>query len=323
MNAAFLVVDKPPGITSHDVVAAVRAVTGIQKVGHTGTLDPFATGVLPLALGAATRLIQYLDESIKVYDATIALGQEMDTGDPTGAVIREAAVPDLDAVDLEGVLAGFLGERMQVPPAYSAVKKDGKPLYHYARRGEAVEVAARPITLHEVQVVEVGPASLRILLTCSRGTYARVLASEIAEALGTVGHLSALSRARSGPFHLAHAVSMPEIGEWVSAEPGHPWQDVLLARGRGAPRLPWRHRDEVLGALAPRLIRPVDALSHLPLADADRAAVARLRAGGPPPPPPPGVLVGGRYLVAHGDDLVAVAERGPRGPEAVRVVGAP
>ena len=211
MNPAFLVVDKPEGITSHDVVAAVRAVTGIKKVGHTGTLDPFATGVLPLALGHATRLIQYLDESVKVYDMTIGLGQQTDTGDPTGTVTDTAPVPELEEAAVRKTLEGFLGDQMQTPPAYSAVKKDGKPLYHYARKGEAVEVAARPITIRALDLLGMEPGVLRVRLTCSRGTYARVLANDIAAALGTVGHLLALSRSQSGPFTLGAAISMASL----------------------------------------------------------------------------------------------------------------
>ena len=239
-SGAFLVIDKPPGITSHDVVAAVRAVTGVKKVGHTGTLDPFATGVLPLALGAATRLIQFLDESIKVYDATIRLGSATDTGDPTGEVVRTAPVPEVSDDDIAQVLQGFLGERMQVPPAYSAVKVRGKPMYAYARKGEAVEAPARPITIHDLELLSHDGDEFRILITCSRGTYARVLADEIAVALGTAGHLVALNRPRSGPFHLEDALSMPQLAQLVAAEPGHEWQDTLLSRGRGGVRVQWR-----------------------------------------------------------------------------------
>ncbi|MEO0603073.1 MAG: tRNA pseudouridine(55) synthase TruB, partial [Myxococcota bacterium] len=137
----FLVIDKPAGITSHDVVAAVRRVTGVKKVGHTGTLDPFATGVLPLALGRSTRLIQFLDESIKVYDATIRFGTSTNTGDPTGEVATTAELPDADEADVIRVLDGFLGEREQEPPAFSAVKVAGKPMYHYARKGQTVSQA--------------------------------------------------------------------------------------------------------------------------------------------------------------------------------------
>jgi tRNA pseudouridine55 synthase len=316
----FLVVDKPPGITSHDVVAAVRAITGVKKVGHTGTLDPFATGVLPLALGGATRLIQFLDESLKVYDATIALGTRTDTGDPTGEVDEEMPVPELSEARLLEVLDGFLGDRMQVPPAYSAVKKDGKPLYAYARKGEKVEVDARPITIHGLDLLDLEPGVVRIRIHCSRGTYARVLANEIAEALGTVGHLSALARERSGPFGLEGSLDFATLGELVAEEPGHDWEAVLLSRGRREERVKWKPRSAVVEALKPWFRKPLDCLSHLPLADVDARGAKRVRSGGLPPTVPGGVEMGGRYLVVEGDQLVAVAERQPVGGRVLRVV---
>jgi tRNA pseudouridine55 synthase len=323
MKAGFLVIDKPAGVTSHDVVAAVRAVTGIDKVGHTGTLDPFATGVLPLALGAATRLIQFLDESVKVYDATIAFGTRTDTGDPTGTPIGEAPPPTATREEVEEVLATFLGERMQTPPAYSAVKKDGRPLYSYARQGTPVDVAARPIRIHDLSVVSWEGAALRVRIECTRGTYARVLADEIATALGTVGHLSALVRPRSGPFWLQDALDLPTLAAIVAAEAGHSWQEVLLARKRGEARVPWRHRDEVRAALEPWMMRPLDALSHLPLAEVAADAARRFSHGGAPPPPPPSCAVGDRYLVVEGDVLLAVAERTPTGAATLRMMPVP
>lgn len=318
MISGFLVVDKPAGITSHDVVAAVRAVTGLPKVGHTGTLDPFATGVLPLALGRATRLVQFLDESIKVYDARIALGAATDTGDPTGKVVREAPLPSADREEVERVLGGFRGERMQEPPAYSAVKVGGKPMYHYARKGEPVKAAARRIVLHDVDLLAYDRETLHVRITCSRGTYARVLADEIGQALGSAGHLSALCRDRSGPFVLEDAITMPKLAEVVAAEPALEWHRVLLER-RGDQKVRWRPRDDVVAALAPYVRSELGALSHLPLADVGPVDAKRIRSGAALPVPPRGVTVGGRYLVACGADLVAVAESTPRGPKALRV----
>jgi len=319
MIEGFLIMDKPAGITSHDVVAAVRAVTGVKKVGHTGTLDPFATGVLPLALGRCTRLIQYLDESIKVYEATVRLGSATDTGDPTGQVIREAPLPEADADGVREVLASFLGEQDQTPPAYSAVKVKGKPLYHYARKGEKVEVKSRRILIHALELKHYDRETLVVEITCSRGTYARVLADDIAVALGSAGHLEALSRPRSGPFFLEEGLSMPALAEMVAAEPGHDWRDVLLARKKGE-RVPWRSRDEVEAALAPHVLSPIRCLSHLPLADVGVEEAKRVRNGGMLPPPPRGVASGGRYAVVAGDDLVAIAEHSSRGGKALRVL---
>lgn len=320
MIPCFLVIDKPAGVTSHDVVAAVRAVTGVKKVGHTGTLDPFATGVLPLALGGATRLIQFLDESIKVYDATIALGTCTDTGDCTGKVIREGPLPTADAAGVDAVLSSFIGDRMQKPPAYSAVKHKGKRLYQYARKGETVEVPARPIVIHDMRRLGYDGNELRVEITCSRGTYARVLADEVASALGSAGHLSALQRPRSGPFYLDDALSMAQLAEQVAPDSGKPWQEVVLRRAAKEERVPWRPRDDVRAALTPWLRRPLEVLSQLPLADVSDVAARRVRNGGPPPPPPPGTPAGGRYAVVHGADLVAVAENAARGPRVLRTL---
>ena len=314
----FFVINKPAGVTSHDVVASVRACTGIKKVGHTGTLDPFATGVLPLALGRSTRLIQYLDESIKVYDALIHLGTATDTGDPTGEVVRTAPLPEADQAEVERILATFLGDRMQEPHAYSAVKVGGKPMYHYARRGEAVRAQPRPIVLHALEVLAYDREQLRLRITCSRGTYARVLADEIAVALGSAGHLAALCRDRSGPFLLEDAVDIEALAGVVAAEAGHDWRAVLMAK-RGEPRVPWRPRAEVAAAIAPWIRSDLRSLSHLPLADVREPDVQRVRNGGSPPPPPSGVTIGGRYLVVCGDELVAIAQNDPRGPKLLRV----
>lgn len=314
----FLVVDKPPGLTSHDVVAIVRAVTGLPKVGHTGTLDPFATGVLPLALGRSTRLIQFLDESLKVYDATIRLGSATDTGDPTGKVVRSAPVPELDADAVDAVLASFLGERMQEPPAYSAVKVQGRPLYSYARSGESVKAAARPVTIHAIERLSLGEGVLRVRISCSRGTYARVLADEIGVALGTCGHLEALCRDRSGPFVLSDAVSIQRIADLVGPEPGMPWEKVLRA-GRGEDRVRWRPREEVAAGLRAFVKGELACLSHLPLTDVGPADARRIKQGGGFPVPPRGVGVGSRYLVVSGSELLAVAENTARGPAGVRL----
>lgn len=280
----FLVVDKPPGLTSHDIVAIMRAVTGLKKVGHTGTLDPFATGVLPVALGGATRLIQFLDEREKIYDMTVAFGSRTDTGDPTGTVVAEAPVPPLDAAGLEARLASLVGTRMQTPPRYSAVKVQGEPLYAYARRGVEVEAQARPVTIHSLELLSVEAASARLLLRCSRGTYARVIAEEVGELLGTVAHLGALRRVASGAFRIERAASLAKIAEAVAGDPD--WERVLRP-ARGEARVPWKPRAEVFAGLKPWFIPPVDALQHLPKmtispADARRLAVTGLLPGSRP-----------------------------------------
>jgi tRNA pseudouridine55 synthase len=322
VRSGFLIIDKPPGITSHDVVALLRAVTGAKKVGHTGTLDPFATGVLPLAIGAATRLIQFLDESIKVYDATIRFGSATDTGDPTGKVVREAPLPAADEAAVREVLRTFLGERMQEPPAYSAVKVQGRPLYHYARKGEEVRAAPRPVVIHDAVLRSYDRNILRVEFTCSRGTYARVLADEIAVALGTAGHLEALSRTQSGPFHLRDALGIQQLADIVSAETGRTWEEVLLARSRRDVRVPWKPRDAVADALEPWLRSPVRALPNLPLVDVIPLQARRIRNGGNLPAAPGGTPFASRYLVVSGDEVVAVGEHTTAGPKVVRVMEA-
>lgn len=301
----FLVVDKPPGVTSHDVVAVVRAVTGLKKVGHTGTLDPFATGVLPLALGSATRLIQYLDEDQKVYDAHVFLGRATDTGDPTGTTVEEREVPPLTRAEVERVLAGFLGQRMQTPPRYSAVKVAGKPLYAYARAGKEVHVDARPIRVDAMDLVSFESPRLRVLIRCSRGTYARVLAEEIGAALGTVGHLEELRRTGSGPFTIDHAVSFSRISEIVAGDPN--W-DRVLRPARGEERVPWRPREVVFAGLSPFLSTAREMLAHLPVVVLSARDARRfLQTGAVPPPPVPDAR---HWVLLDGDVVVGVGSAG-------------
>lgn len=316
----FLVVDKPPGVTSHDVVGILRAVTGVKKVGHTGTLDPFATGVLAVAFGGATRAIQFLDESLKVYDATIALGERRDTGDPTGDVIETAAVPTLTRDAVVDVLQGFVGELMQTPPPYSAVKYKGKPLYWYARRGESPEVPARRITVFGLELLELGETSIRVLIRCSRGSYARVLAEDIARALGTVGHLVALARHRSGPFAMERAISAQQLGELVSGEAGRSYQDVLFYRGPREGRVAWKPRDTVVAALASRLVSLEDALSYLPSVRADERQWRAVKDGRAPTVYPSGVGLGQRWCLLGGDDSMAIVRHEANGPVLERLL---
>lgn len=304
----FLVIDKPPGVTSHDVVAVVRAVTGLKKVGHTGTLDPFATGVLPLALGGATRLIQYLDESIKIYDATVQLGAATDTGDPTGQVIAEAPVNLPSRRELQVVLDGFMGERMQRPPRYSAVKIQGKPMYAYAREGKPMEAAPRPIRIDRMELLDVSGTTLRVLIHCSRGTYARVLAEEIGQALGTVGHLSALRRTRSGPFLEEHALSFSQLSELVGGNPA--WNQVLRP-ARGENRVPWRSREEVLTGLAPWLTLPHTVLRHLPALTLSPVEARRYEQTGQTPARVP--TDGRTWVLLMGEEVLGVC-RPPAAP---------
>ena len=209
----MLLVDKPPGVTSHDVVETVRRVLGLRRVGHTGTLDPMAQGLLILLAGSATSRQQEFQRHEKTYDAVIRLGAQTDTGDATGATVSTAAVPPLDLPRLVELLASFRGASSQTPPAYSAVKVQGKPAYWWARRNTPVTLSARTIELFELTLLDYDQDTISLRVHCSAGTYIRALAESIAERLGTMGHLSGLVRLRVGEWHLEDAKSLAWIAQ--------------------------------------------------------------------------------------------------------------
>jgi len=206
-----IVIDKPEGLTSHDVVAAARRLLGEKRIGHTGTLDPLATGVLPLACGRATRLVRFLSAAEKEYDATILFGVTTDTLDVTGEeVTRSGRVPSRDAV--VAALGSFEGEQMQVPPAYSAKKVAGRRAYELARRDEPVALDPVPVRVLRIELVEYGNNRCRVSLTCSAGFYVRALVRDLGERCGTGATLEALRRTRSGDFTLEEAVDLDTLG---------------------------------------------------------------------------------------------------------------
>ncbi|MGB5811042.1 MAG: tRNA pseudouridine(55) synthase TruB [Polyangiales bacterium] len=207
----LVVVDKPPGCTSHDVVQRVRKAIKQRSVGHAGTLDPLATGVLVVAVGEATKLVSHLQSQNKRYDVTIALGVETDSLDADGSITGEAEVPTLDAAAVASALATFKGTHSQQAPTLSAIKVGGTPLHRRARRGEDVEAPMREVVLHEAIVTQVGPREVTLSLHCGKGFYVRSLARDLARALGTVGHVTALRRTASGPFDLSRAVDGASI----------------------------------------------------------------------------------------------------------------
>lgn len=206
-----LVVDKPKGITSFDVVRDVRRALKVAKVGHTGTLDPMATGVLPLCLGEGTKIAQFITEATKAYDATLKLGATTDTLDADGTVLLQRPVPALTAELLEGVLSKFRGTFQQTPPMYSAVKVNGKRLYELARAGEEVERASREVTVFELLLRDFSADEVRFSVRSSKGFFVRTLAAEIGEALGCGAHLTALRRTQSGPFTLVQSVPLASL----------------------------------------------------------------------------------------------------------------
>jgi tRNA pseudouridine55 synthase len=206
-----LLVDKPTDHTSHDVVARLRGKLRMKRVGHAGTLDPMATGLLVILVGKATRLSQYLTNLDKEYEGTIELGKTTNTQDAEGEVRETRPVPPLTEEDLRAALKGFLGDQYQTPPMYSAIKIDGVPLYKLARKGEEIEREPRFIRLASWEVTGFALPRFDFRLQCSKGTYVRTLAHDLGEKLGCGAHLAALRRTATGTFRLAQALTMEQI----------------------------------------------------------------------------------------------------------------
>jgi tRNA pseudouridine55 synthase len=209
----ILNINKPTGMTSHDVVARVRKLLAQRRVGHAGTLDPAASGVLPVCAGQATRVAEYLSESGKAYRATISFGIETDTFDAEGTVVQTTSTATLSLAHIESLLPAFLGEQMQVPPSYSAIKLQGQPAYKRARAGEELTLAARPIVIFHLDIIGWQPPCLILDIECSKGTYIRSLAHDLGERSGYGAHLRALVRTRSGPFRLADSITLDQLAE--------------------------------------------------------------------------------------------------------------
>ena len=211
--SGVLVIDKPIGLTSHDVVQIIRRGTGIRRAGHTGTLDPRASGVLVILLGPAVRLSEYVSASDKRYQATIRLGSTTDTYDAEGIVTSEAPANHISEEKFDEILQTYVGEIEQVPPPYSAVKVKGKKAYEMARKGEQVELEPRKIQVYSLDILEWDPPEVVIDAYCSSGTYVRSLANDLGEALGTGAYLIGLRRTKSGRFTLREAVPLRRLKE--------------------------------------------------------------------------------------------------------------
>ena len=261
----LLIMDKPAGLTSHDVVARVRRILKERRVGHTGTLDPFATGVLVVLVGRATRLAQFLSGAVKEYEAVVRFGYATDTGDLTGARLDPPAAQNAGAAavhtwgeaEIEAALAGLRGEIEQVPPMYSAKKVGGRKLYELARRGQEVERRPVRVSIHELSALrrggelvrenEDGTRDLCVRVRCSAGTYVRTLAEAIGASLGAPAHLAALRRTRAGEFRVEDALGLDDLE--ARAEAGA--EDFLLPLEAALPGLPFVHltADEARRAL--------------------------------------------------------------------------
>ncbi len=248
--SGILLVDKPEGISSAQAVAIAKRRVGGAKVGHLGTLDPFASGLLPLCVGEGTKLAPYLNEEDKRYEGTLKLGVTTDTLDPTGAVTAEAPVPDLSRIDLASLAAELSGEVLQVPPAYSAIKRDGVPMYKLARRGESPEIEPRRVVVYALSLDVRAPDRLGLEVHCSKGTYVRALARDLGAKLGCGAILESLVRTAFGRVRLADAISLDALGQ-----------------------------PESLASAPPGLLDVASAVGHLPALAADPPTVRALRAG--------------------------------------------
>lgn len=274
-----LLLDKPIGLTSNDALQKARRLFSAAKGGHTGTLDPLATGLLPLCFGEATKFSADLLDADKTYEAVLKLGVTTDSGDAEGRVVASAAV-DVTKNDILRVLPMFTGDLQQIPPMHSALKRDGRPLYELARQGIEVEREARAVTIHRLECLAFAGDSLSLRVACSKGTYIRVLAADIGRGLGCGAHLTALRRTVVGDLDLANAVTLAEL-------------EALDEAGRLA------------------RLQPVDALVHtLPIVTVEGEAESRFRHGNPVDLP---AGLSGKIRVYAGDQLIGVGEPGSDG----------
>ncbi len=297
MINGFVVIDKPAGITSHDVVSRVRRILGTRKVGHTGTLDPFATGVLPIAVNDGTKAIPFLDEGVKCYEALMQFGVATDTLDMTGKVLHEQEYSSLSESTLHDIFTRFTGPILQIPPMYSAIKQGGQPLYKLARMGQEVERAARPVEIHSIELLSFTPPFVAIRVVCSRGTYIRTLADDIGAMAGCGAALKELRRTASGPFEIGAAHTLETL-ENAARE----------------------------GDLVPLCITPYESLAHLREIRLTDAGLAKVSFGRSPLPDEIiddiDTTAGEPQLVrlTHAKDLVAVAGLSHGGDGLPRIV---
>jgi tRNA pseudouridine55 synthase len=215
----ILLLNKPAGLTSNQALQRVKRLLRARKAGHTGSLDPAATGMLPLCFGEATKVSAYLLDAEKTYRVTARLGEATDTGDGDGDIIAEASVPDIDREGWEAILEGFLGDSEQVPPMYSALKKDGRRLYELARQGQTVERAPRPVRISEMALLEFSGRRLVFRVRCSKGTYVRTLVEDIARKAGTVAYTARLHRESVGDFRSENMLDMTGVEQLADGDP--------------------------------------------------------------------------------------------------------
>lgn len=253
-SAGLLLIDKPPGPSSHDVVNRLRKLSGSRRIGHAGTLDPLASGLLLVGLGRATRLVEYLVGLPKTYETTVRLGQTTETYDAEGGVVLERPFSHLRQSTIETTLARWRGTIWQQPPRYSAIKQGGQPLYKLARRGLAVAPPARPVTIYALELLAWDAPFLRLRIGCSSGTYIRSLGHDLGEALGVGGHLAALRRTAVGPFSLEQAAPLDSLTPGNLADAALPLETAVAH----LPRLDLPAPDVARLLLGQRLGRETD-----------------------------------------------------------------
>ena len=244
----FLNVNKPAGITTMDVVRRIKRASGQKRVGHGGTLDPFATGVVPICMGQATRMMEYLIDGTREYQAVAELGAETDTYDSEGEVVDRKGHSTVTLADIERELELFRGTIQQVPPMYSALKRQGKRLYDLARAGIEVERAPREVEVHRLDLLDWSPPHLTVQVTCGRGFYVRSLAHDLGQGLGCGGHLTALERLRSGPFEVGDALSIGDASQKFADGSWSDWlqpTDIVVRNLRAA--VVGRRLEEMIG----------------------------------------------------------------------------
>lgn len=276
----ILVIDKPEGVTSHDVVNSVRRIAGTRKVGHAGTLDPFATGVLIVGINQGTKLLPFLQIDEKEYEATVRLGVETDTLDRDGRILRETQCPSIGYEEMEKTLASFVGRQSQTPPIYSAIKKEGVPLYKLARKGIEVTVLPREIEVYGIALRTLDIPQVSFTVRCSSGTYVRSLARDIGIKVGCGGHLWSLRRTRSGRFGADKAIPLSMLKEM-----GDKWADRAIAL-KDALSLP----EVMVDPLKAEMIRMGKELDSEDICS--------------------GAVLSGRFMLTCNRELVAVAEAG-------------
>jgi len=281
-----LIVDKPSGVTSHDVVKRVKRLLKVRKAGHTGTLDPMATGVLPVCINEATKIVQFLITDDKEYHGDLRLGIETDTQDMTGRIIKESDRIEENHSKIIDTFYGFTGNIRQKPPAFSAIKHKGVPLYKSARRGIFIDCPEREINISKINVLKIDLPYISFEVSCSKGTYVRTLCADIGKSLGCGAHLVSLRRVRSGNFHIKNSRSLEDVESLVDREA---IEDDIIPLGMALSKLPQIKVDDILA----KKIRQGKQISF---SDLEGVSLSHIKAGE------------SLKITSLTDDLIAVAE---------------